>query len=577
MIDYSEDWLFLLLFRFRGSLTLRSCLFAFPASGFTLFLLYLDEIKPDFREWAGMLELNQGVLWSCTTAVLGVLLGFRTNRAMSRFWEGTGLLHQMRGEWFDSVSCCVTFSRGATPTKPKEVKRMRHTLVRLMSLCHGSALEEIAGDKAQGVETIDSLGLNNATIKYLKECKDALNFNRVEVLLHLMQSVIMKGLDEGVLKVPPPILSRVFQTLSRGFVNLLNAKKIADTRFPFPFAQLITMLLLVQVLLTPLMLSSLVKSKVWAPIFTFVPIFAMFYLDFVGVELENPFGRDDNDLPLEHFQEEMNNCLLMLLHDSADLAADISNERCILDFRELKDSMTGAQRHSTSTVASLKSRARVSTFVFSEASSMTASRGIMSINDDILKEELDDGMKPAAKENEVKQEAAHQRAAQDNNVDTSPPAGDGAKISENNMGTAHSSPLAAALTVEPAVARHANVEPAPEAAFPTMRRSRGSRVNSRGNSDSQEQARHVGAVAPRLDSPLEWQAQPPSNRSNREGSGTLNHGSPGRGLQAGPRGFEPAFFSCSIEPCFEPAVSGVTQQVQVVELPRRHYQSLAER
>ena len=31
-------------------------------------------------------------------------------------------------------------------------------------------------------------------------------------------------------RVQPPILSRVYQTLSRGFVNLLNAKKIADTR-----------------------------------------------------------------------------------------------------------------------------------------------------------------------------------------------------------------------------------------------------------------------------------------------------------------------------------------------------------
>ena len=46
-------------------------------------------------------------------------------------------------------------------------------------------------------------------------------------------------LFDGVLAIPPPILSRVYQTLSRGFVNLLNAKKIADTRFPFPYAQTI--------------------------------------------------------------------------------------------------------------------------------------------------------------------------------------------------------------------------------------------------------------------------------------------------------------------------------------------------
>ena len=51
---------------------------------------------------------------------------------------------------------------------------------------------------------------------------------------HLRSSHPREALDDGVLKVAPPILSRVYQTLSRGFVNFLNAKKIADTRFPFP-------------------------------------------------------------------------------------------------------------------------------------------------------------------------------------------------------------------------------------------------------------------------------------------------------------------------------------------------------
>ena len=41
----------------------------------------------------------------------------RDLEAMERFWEGTGLLHQMRGEWFDAVSCCVTFTRGSIATR----------------------------------------------------------------------------------------------------------------------------------------------------------------------------------------------------------------------------------------------------------------------------------------------------------------------------------------------------------------------------------------------------------------------------------------------------------------------------
>merc|ERR1719199_1277765 len=139
-----------------------------------------------------------------------------------------------------------------------------------MSLCHGSALEEIAGGSGEEVETIDPFGLDNVTLKHLLACKDDYDFNRVEVLLHLTQSLITNGLDEGILKIPPPILSRVYQTLSRGFVNLLNAKKIADTRFPFPYAQLITIFLFLQIILTPLMISCLVRSKIWAPVFTFV-------------------------------------------------------------------------------------------------------------------------------------------------------------------------------------------------------------------------------------------------------------------------------------------------------------------
>merc|ERR1740117_950566 len=120
-----------------------------------------------------------------------------------------------------------------------------------MSLCHGSALEEIAGLDRGGLCAIDTLGLDDDTLQHLNECNEVHHFNRVEVLLHLQQSLIVKSLDEGILKIAPPILSRVFQTLSRGFVNLLNCKKISDTRFPFPLAQLISILLFLELVLTP--------------------------------------------------------------------------------------------------------------------------------------------------------------------------------------------------------------------------------------------------------------------------------------------------------------------------------------
>merc|ERR1712013_751487 len=116
-----------------------------------------------------------------------------------------GLLHQMRGEWFDTVSNCVTFSISGKEQFPQEVMEFRHAIVRLMSLCHGSALEEIA-DNAIQLETIDILGLDTGTLRHLKECHEVYHFNKVEVMLHLVQSLITQAHDKGILKIPPPIL-----------------------------------------------------------------------------------------------------------------------------------------------------------------------------------------------------------------------------------------------------------------------------------------------------------------------------------------------------------------------------------
>merc|ERR1711953_832976 len=115
-----------------------------------------------------------------------------------------------------------------------------------------------------------------------------------------------------------------------------------------------------QTFLTPLMITSLVKTKLWACLFTFVPIFAMFSVNYVGVELENPFGTDDNDLPLAHFQSEMNKCLMMLLHDSADLIADVSADRCITDFDTLQDKMNESHVERASLTMEERQRGRKS-------------------------------------------------------------------------------------------------------------------------------------------------------------------------------------------------------------------------
>lgn len=338
MIDYEEEWLAPLLFRVKGSVAVRSGVYGVFTAVVAVLMLYIDEWSPGIRDELGIgAEVGGSTMWNVTTGAIVLLVNFRQQQGLARFWEGTGLLHQMRGEWFDTVSNCVTFSIAAKPKMPEQVQSFRHALVRLMSLCHGSALEEIADNSIQ-LPAIDTYGLDTGTLNHLRECHEQYQFNKVEVMLHLVQSLITQAHYQGVLTVAPPILSRVYQTISRGFVNLLNAKKITDTRFPFPYVQLITFLLTLHCFLTPLIITAVLKSKVLAAIISFIPVFGMFSLNFIAVELENPFGTDDNDLPMGHFQEEMNTCLLMLLHTNTDMISGVS-PRCIGDFDELLNSM----------------------------------------------------------------------------------------------------------------------------------------------------------------------------------------------------------------------------------------------
>eukprot|EP00930_Biecheleria_cincta_P076520 TRINITY_DN6372_c0_g1_i5.p1 TRINITY_DN6372_c0_g1~~TRINITY_DN6372_c0_g1_i5.p1 ORF type:complete len:257 (+),score=23.71 TRINITY_DN6372_c0_g1_i5:88-858(+) len=162
-----------------------------------------------------------------------------------------------------------------------------------------------------------------------------LNFNRVEVIVHMLQTLVVHHQDSGVLKIPPPILSRVFQTLSRGQVNLANCKKITSTLFPFPYAQMIAVLLVCYMIMTPVVMGCLCEKAHWAFIFTLLPVFGTCSLNYISRELEMPFGQDYNDLPLLEFQEHMNKSMLMLIHKEVDHVPHTS-EKCPHDFDDCK-------------------------------------------------------------------------------------------------------------------------------------------------------------------------------------------------------------------------------------------------
>mmetsp|Transcript_16014 Transcript_16014/g.28543 ORF Transcript_16014/g.28543 Transcript_16014/m.28543 type:complete len:625 (+) Transcript_16014:95-1969(+) len=316
MILYnSGDYHLRFLFRLQGSVFPRAALFTCPSVGLAVLLSMLLEKRSEIEF---LEELNQTSVWSASVIVLGILLAFRTNKAYDRFWEGITLVQQMRAEWFETASNLMAFSEVAAKKDPSDtemvskVNEFQLTFIRLMSLMHGAALRQISGYREE-FPVLDLQGLDEDTLLYLAGCEEMLS-NRVEVLLHWIQVLITDNQAlTRVIAVDSPILTRAYQTLSRGMVNLHNARKIADVPFPFPLSQTVVTLVIIQSLVTPIFAATLVKHIGLAAFIAFLPIFGMWSCIFIAGQLEQPFGTDPNDLPLSVLQFDMNASLLMLL------------------------------------------------------------------------------------------------------------------------------------------------------------------------------------------------------------------------------------------------------------------------
>merc|ERR1719446_852039 len=76
---------------------------------------------------------------------------------------------------------------------------------------------------------------------------------------------------------------------------------------------MIMVMLMFHAFFTPLICAATVKTTSWACLLTFVVTFSFWTVLYIAVELEMPFGDDENDLPLREMAEDMNRSLLQMM------------------------------------------------------------------------------------------------------------------------------------------------------------------------------------------------------------------------------------------------------------------------
>mmetsp|Transcript_15590 Transcript_15590/g.34960 ORF Transcript_15590/g.34960 Transcript_15590/m.34960 type:complete len:564 (+) Transcript_15590:128-1819(+) len=273
-------------------------------------------------------------------AILGFLVIFRSQQAYSRYWEGLTLLQQVRGQWFNATSSLFAFCT-VKPELQEVVSKFRLLQVRLTSLLYCAGLRRVAKMEDDDFQVIEVEGIDADALQYMKEHPDP-----CVVIMQWIQQLIVSNMRQGVLDIPAPVISRVFQELSQGIVSLADAQKIADTPFPFSSAQMIAAMMTCQWFMAPIISASITSSWVASGIASFFTVFLISCLNLMASEIEMPFGDDPNDLPLGEMQDIMNYNLKTLLHRRANQVPEFERTERTGDNRLLIWSLNFRERSS---------------------------------------------------------------------------------------------------------------------------------------------------------------------------------------------------------------------------------------
>ena len=218
---------------------------------------------------------------------LGLLLVFRTNASFDRWWEGRKLLGLGVNRTRDLTRQITILIEG----EGKEADARRADLRRMVVAFYGLLRLHLRSERDLAV-----LGelLTGGEKKALEPVK-----NRPVVMIAWLSSRLAAEAKAG--NLTEQRLQAIDVNLTT-FHDILGAcERILKTPVPFAYAQHIKTFLVMFCFTAPFAIVA--DMKWYTPIAAAILAFAMFGIDEIGVEIEDPFGYDANDLPLDAIGE----------------------------------------------------------------------------------------------------------------------------------------------------------------------------------------------------------------------------------------------------------------------------------
>jgi ion channel-forming bestrophin family protein len=222
---------------------------------------------------------------------LGLLLVFRTNASYDRYWEGRRLLGHIVNRSRNVVRQATSYLEGPDEAAQEARREVRRLTIIIFALLRQYLRKE---------RDLDTLGA-----PLTPEERHALESIKVRpnLAIYWLSALLMSNLKAG--RLTEDRLRMLDENLTQLVELWGGAERIMKTPLPFAYAQHIKGFLTLFCVTVPF---ALVESMGFlTPLASAVVTYSLFGIDEIGVEIENPFGHDSNDLPLDAMGETIQN------------------------------------------------------------------------------------------------------------------------------------------------------------------------------------------------------------------------------------------------------------------------------
>lgn len=295
MIDYDPHNWYAHLLDIKGSMVREICGRVMTSVVWSALVVVVHGYHP----WIGM----PSSLHSLVGVAVGLLLVLRTNSSYDRFWEGRKL-------WGSIVNECRNLARAGRVLLKDDPNLMRE-IVRWSAAFPYAAMFSLRG-------------------------RDG--FGPVALRLPIEEAEMALATPHTPLEVATKITARLASARDRGLISdyvfvyldtnvqllidyLGGCERIRKTPIPFAYMVHLRRALILYAFSLPF---AMVDEFGWATVLvTLLVTYVFFGIEEIAVEIEDPFGEDANDLPLEEICATIEGNVLPLIGDVETVTAGV--------------------------------------------------------------------------------------------------------------------------------------------------------------------------------------------------------------------------------------------------------------